>query len=433
MRGQVDPLRRLEARRRAFGAPRPGQVIGYRKDGRPVRLQAGGSGITVVQHASTTQAFTSGTSGTVSPAFGSATTPGTTLVACIGIENDIGVTTVSSVTTNGAAENWAQAVTDAAGVAFGWWDGNTGGGQTVIDVTVTFGGTSTASDSTVVTVDIYEVSGLGSAPAIDKTASADSSGTSWSSGNITTTQASEIAFGLNMGQGTVSFTLTGPAAPWVNEAQLSITQQAGGSATPDASVSGYDILTSAGTISYAGTASSSALAFTVIFSIAPGGSFSTAAPPAPPLIPPGRMSPMAFGFRPNAAPAPHADTDTGTGTDTATVQASLSGSDTGAGLDSASVTEGASDSDSGTGADLAVTSATVPGSDAGTGADAGTITASTSSGDTGAGAEAGSVVVLIPVGSPDTGTAAETESVAVRPVVLWKAPDKLSKTGGVMS
>lgn len=67
--------------------------------------------ITVVQHASATSQFTSGTSGTCAPAFASNTTAGNCLVACFSHANGVAAPTIT-VTTNGTTENWAAAVSN---------------------------------------------------------------------------------------------------------------------------------------------------------------------------------------------------------------------------------------------------------------------------------------------------------------------------------
>ena len=94
--------------------------------------------------------------------------------------------------------------------------------------------------------------------------------------------------------------------------------------------------------------------------------------PAPPLIPPGFASPMAFtAFQ--AVPQGGAlvsDADTGTGADTGS-SVGVSDSDTASAADAGSVVPGVSDADTGTGADTGSVAVGVSDADTGTGADAG--------------------------------------------------------------
>ena len=63
--------------------------------------------ITLVQHASNTGTFTSGTSGTVTATFGASTTAGNCLVACLSLGGAASAANMSvSPNTNGSTENW---------------------------------------------------------------------------------------------------------------------------------------------------------------------------------------------------------------------------------------------------------------------------------------------------------------------------------------
>jgi hypothetical protein len=214
-----------------------------------------------------------------------------------------------------------------------------------------------------------------------------------------------------------------------------------------------------------------------------------AAPPAPQLMPPG-FSPMSFTLQPSppvpalpvtpvsagdtgsgadsgAAPpaaltgadsGPGADagtigvtsTDAGSGTDSASISAEVPGSDTGTGTDAAA-SIGVTGTDTGTGTDTATAVLGASGSDSGTGADSGAASSAALSGaDTGTGTESSAIAATPPV-STDTGSGADTAAVHVSSSdsgtgadagsqvafvapaqVLWDAPDKLSKSGGVM-
>ena len=221
--------------------------------------------ITVVQYASNTATFTSGTSGTATATFGSVTTAGNCLVALVATDFGSGSGSSLAVTTNGAAENWAQAAGDADFLAFAWVNPGTAGGQTVIDVTVTFGFTATTSDSLTALVSVFEVSGLVSSGVADKAAAADSATATWSSGATGATAVpGEIWFGLGVSEVVAANTtgsITGPGGSWHNETALSGTYQSGGTgATHQFSfyqVAGYQVVSVTGAATYNGTATPS--------------------------------------------------------------------------------------------------------------------------------------------------------------------------------
>jgi hypothetical protein len=116
--------------------------------------------ISVLQHASTTKSLTSGTTGTASPAFSSALTAGSAVVACVTVLGSLATPTISSVTTNGTAELWVHGISGTAETAAGdqtdqiWVNPNTGGGQTIIDINCSFSATLSSSDNAVILVDI---------------------------------------------------------------------------------------------------------------------------------------------------------------------------------------------------------------------------------------------------------------------------------------
>ena len=257
--------------------------------------------ITVVQHASTTVAVTSGTTVTVSPAFASNTAAGNCLVAVFSINNIDGpsggpvVTGITSVTTNGSAENWAQgaAAPNYSGAPTELWvyvNPDTGGGQKIIDLNIDIGAAYEPYPeySMAVLADIYEVAGLAASSVTDKTSTgASNASETWSSGaTATTSQASEIAFGGAAGfvaTADTTQTFAGPGSGFTNETALEETVQNGGTTAADSyycyQVSGYQILSSEGAVTYAGTASSAGsynTAAVVTLKAAGGGTTTTA-------------------------------------------------------------------------------------------------------------------------------------------------------------
>lgn len=164
-------------------------------------------------------------------------------------------TSVTSITLGGVADNFSQISTfgSASDAAIGatWLDLNCAGGQTSVVITTT-GGTGTLA----VMASVYEWSGLYPVSPFDQTANAVSAGsTSWSSGTSpTTVQASELLIGgvfcTSTGSGV---TITGPSSPWTNLTQLN---QAQGSFN-DQWMSGWQVVSSTGTATYAGTVSTS--------------------------------------------------------------------------------------------------------------------------------------------------------------------------------
>jgi len=223
--------------------------------------------ISVVQNISTTAAVSSGTSATTATTFSSNTTAANCLVACIYYSGPFGDSpSITSVTTNGTAENWASAVSkvDTGGsggdtIAI-WVNPNTGGGQKVIDVNWSFGGTAGSTNQGFILIDSFEISGLALSSVVDKTISGTGSGagTFSSTATATTTQASEIAIGMvgaaqNAGS---TMTVTGPSSPWVNETTRNVGVNISGTTYQIYEKSGYNILSSTGTATYSGTLSS---------------------------------------------------------------------------------------------------------------------------------------------------------------------------------
>jgi hypothetical protein len=360
----------------------------------------------LVQHASTTT--TTGTAPAVT--LGAAATIGNCLVAGISaLSNTATQPSVSAVKLGGAADNFASAVSEPNATELqvsAWWtDQDLQTSSTAVAVTL--------NTSSAATVDVYELSGIKTSSAVDKTNGAvGNSGTTFSVGSAALSQASEVAFALvGLTAVPTAPTITGPGSPWTSETQLSTTASGG---SPFAQLSGYQQVSATTALTYSGsyTSGESVVGWTsviVTLELASGPSG-----PAPLLIPPGFQSPMAFRRRtwPTQAPPLVPAADTGSGADAATVTATLSSGDTGSGAESATAQQGASSTDTGTGTESASTSATL------------------SSGDTGSGAEAAKIT---PPGSGDTGSGAEDSgSVTVRPLLMvrWSAADKLSKSGG---
>lgn len=219
--------------------------------------------ITLVQHASSTAQFTSGTSGTITATFASNATSGNCLVACFsGFARSASFSlTVSSVTTNGTAENWAvaaSATTSAHAPAWIYADPNTGGGQNAINVNISFGATATSAAGVSACLDIYEVSGIIAVSPVDKTHTGGSTSvTSWSSGTTaTTTSAVEFwvgVAGLSVIVASTTETVTGPSSPWSNQSLLHTTVPFSSSPFNVYQLSGSQITASTGTATYSGT------------------------------------------------------------------------------------------------------------------------------------------------------------------------------------
>ena len=158
--------------------------------------------IIVVQHASATAQYTSGTSATTTVSFPNNITPGNGVVACFTTATPNDTQSVTSVTTNGAAENWFQAAAVSAAAncpAAIWVDPDSPGGQNTVDINWSFGTTLSTSLSGAILVDIYEISGLANVSVLDKfsTNFDNTGGTSWTSNATgTTLQASEIWIGV---------------------------------------------------------------------------------------------------------------------------------------------------------------------------------------------------------------------------------------------
>lgn len=214
--------------------------------------------ISILQHATVTVPVTSGTTATASPAFTSETTEGNCLVALISTAVDSGTPSVTGVTTNGSAENWASAeseteTTIAHQLTAAWVNPGTAGGQTVIDVALSYT-SSLSGNTTEILVTILEIQALGSSSVVDQVGAGSGSASSWSSGTTgETAQAAEILIGVvsAVANGETAPSITGPSSPWTNYTALT-----GGFDSSEQSIAqlvGYQVVSAEGTATYSGT------------------------------------------------------------------------------------------------------------------------------------------------------------------------------------
>lgn len=241
--------------------------------------------IAFVQHASTTAQYTSGSSATTSATFASNTTAGNCLVACWTLEvlaSGSSGPVFSSINTNGAVENWSgqgYGADPQVGIDV---NPNTGGGQKIINLNWSFGGTATTSNSCCALVDIYEFSGLVLSGVTDQVTGFSNSNIAWDSGaTSTTTLANELWIG-NVGIWIATFNTTSTVTPpgaFTNQTLLQSSAQLGGTGTSSRlfvyQQSGYQIVSSTGTAEYNGTASqqSSSTWAANVFTLKAAGSF----------------------------------------------------------------------------------------------------------------------------------------------------------------
>lgn len=368
------------------------------------------------------------------------TTAGNCLLVLVGSKNTSGAASVSSVKLGGAAGNFASLAaahgTDSFTAwcdAFAWADPNCAGGQTAVAIS----GTDLNLASGDGGVTILEISGIAASSPLDASSTGDAISSNFSSGGAATAVANELWAAVAATTGSAA----GPGSPWTDESP------AGG-----AVAAGYQIVSSTGTATYAGTCTNEAWAALVVTlkqgSVLVSSSDSGSGADSSAIA--ATASGTETGSGADVGVIDQRGTETGSGADTASLAASVPGADTGSGADVATV--GVAGSDSGSGADsatavlgatgaetgtgtdtAAITGAGIPAGDTGTGADTTSIAAALpAAADTGSGAEAAEVVIT----SSDTGTGTELASQAryiPPPAVLWKAPDKLSKTGGVMA
>ena len=218
---------------------------------------------------------TSTVGSTVSATFSSPTTAGNTIIVLV--SNAAGTfLTVSGITLTGASDTFTKAEGSSSNAsdidAEIWSDIGCSGGHTV--VTVTFDGTIFGAQ-----LDIIEWNGLTALDAGKINVGSNNSGTeSWSSGSTgTLSQVNEVVFALVFGDtfGT-GFTVTGPASPWTNLAQLN-------SATGDSQLAGYQQVSATTGLTYSGTFNATAVyqACIAAFKFTPVTPPVTVSPPRP--------------------------------------------------------------------------------------------------------------------------------------------------------
>ena len=221
----------------------------------------------IPQRAGATLTATSGTTSTLAPAFASNVGAGGALLALIAAcEVSTGNPTITSVTSNGAAEKWAPVTSVPANgntqdVAYAWLCPYTAGGFTVTDINVTWGSAASATASNLIQADVYEITGLTNAVADVVATTQGSTGvTSWTVGpSAATTTGFEVWFGmasLDIAGGATA-TIAGPGSPWTNSATIAGTHTSGGTVTNHYLAAGHQALPPPGTIAYAGTSSAS--------------------------------------------------------------------------------------------------------------------------------------------------------------------------------
>src|SRR6202453_4162191 len=183
--------------------------------------------------------FTTGTAGTGTPAFTANTTAGSCLLLAVSLFTTALGPTITSVTTNGAAENWIFLYQDPDGYVLCYINPATAGGQTTIDINVSFGGTASTSNSMVLLAKLWEDGGLGPAVIADVSQSANNIGTSFASNSgtaDTTTQADEIwhaAMGLAVNAANTTSTASQTSGGWTDSALGGSSYQSGGTGTAD--------------------------------------------------------------------------------------------------------------------------------------------------------------------------------------------------------
>lgn len=328
-----------------------------------------------------------------SVSFGAGTTAGNCLAVPVLDFGSLSTPSVTAVKIGGSADNFAARSTSPGtqhGLATIWTDAGCTGGQTAVAVTM--------SNSSHPATFAYEFSGVVGSSELDVQDSGTGSSGTWSSGSVSTNQAVEVWIGAAVVNGSAP---TGPSSPWTNTTQTSSTTDG---------ISGYQITSSTGSAVYNGSSTSAGWAAAVVA-----------------LKTPTAVSDSDTGAGADSASIAVSSADTGSGADTQALTASVPGSDTGTGADTASI--GIPGSDTAAGADTATGGLLVTSSDTGSGADSGAVTSvAVTAGDTATGAETTTILASAP--AADTGTGADS-AVARRLLrVRWKAPDRLSTSGG---
>lgn len=189
-----------------------------------------------------------GTTSPLAATLATGTTAGNCLVAAIGEGNSTTNPTVSGITLGGSAGNWALAVANKVNAdanAELWTDQNCAGGQTAVS-TAFNAGTGTGNGYMEW---VYEVANVVATSAVDKTNSGGAASGAWSSGSTgTLTQPNEIAIGVGVGIGSGGApTITGPSAPWSNQASVT--------AARTSMISGSQVVSATTALTYSGTVS----------------------------------------------------------------------------------------------------------------------------------------------------------------------------------
>lgn len=182
------------------------------------------------------------------------TVAGNCLVVGISSNGSTTNPSVSAVTLGGVAGNFARVgvvvgTTNDAGIVTFWANPNCAGGQTSVVITQT-GGSGTLA----LLADVHERDDIVAATPFDKQSSGGigNGSTTWDSiATATTTQANEVFYGIVTCVTNSGPTLTGPGAPWANDAVMT---QAYGGFTSKVLV-GYQSVSATGTARYNGTSS----------------------------------------------------------------------------------------------------------------------------------------------------------------------------------
>lgn len=190
---------------------------------------------------------------TLTLTLGSSTTSGNCLVVAIGTASTAAASTVSSVKLGGSVGNFASLISQSSGGSLHgdaeiWADPSCAGGQTAVLITVAGGSGANTGIGAVV----YEVAGIAGTSPLDDSNSAIGTATSWSSGATgTSVLASEFWVGAYCGGD-----LSGGKSVTPPGAYTNITTQ---TATVTYFTAGYQIVSSTGAATYAGTQNSGAV------------------------------------------------------------------------------------------------------------------------------------------------------------------------------
>lgn len=404
------------------GRPYPGMIIGYRRDGRPIRLAAGGAGWAFVQSASNTAIAS-----TAAATFPNHVAAGNKIIAAVTIADISNATATCGSVKDAALNSWTK-----MGAQTYANTGATQGGEVSIwaldvpagDVGISPVLTATASGTGSIAVAILacEVSGLlpGNTTAILDGSPAGLSGTggqtSTGSPAYSSTASNEFLTTIygDVGNGTTWANPAGWQGATAGPGSAGAVTGINNSGACDIELAYKNSTNGAETGSFGISGSSSAWAcLTVAFQLAAAVVPSSRQQQFPPSSRPGPLSRMLGPGVPFDQPAgiqtspsgvtSVSDTDSGTGTDDGEL-VGVSSADSGTGTDAGSVLAQVSDQDSGTGTDGQTLYLFQ--SDSGTGTDSsGSVTAAISSSDSGTGTDQG---VTVGVSSQDSGTGTDS-------------------------